>query len=326
MNNPLAFLGDVNFQTVPKVEDKLAKYLSDKVVVANFEGYLSETTDPSTLGITMENFLHMVKVLNIKYLNIANNHVFDGGLECFKHTIKALHNLEIEFFGLKEKPFIIVEIGGLKFGILSFAWRMTGTKNKALNICILRLSKIKKQIKELKKTVDYIIIYPHWGIDMETLPHPWQILAAQQLLKLGADLIIGHHPHMIQPFQGKVFYSIGNTYLPENEVTRYQKKTANAGLIVVPKINGKNIEIEFKGIKFSNEQIYLDDNPNVKLLEYSGDYVKFFKRYRAKKMIPIFTGKVQDYFFALPYLLLLEKIVHLKPIMKLLRKRRKRNK
>ncbi|WP_235598555.1 CapA family protein [Kosmotoga arenicorallina] len=320
----LAFLSDLNFQTIANIDTKLLDFFSDKLVIANFEGYLANRNDPTTLGITKENFLHMVKALNVKYLNIANNHIFDDGYDGFERTINFLNDCQIPYFGLKETPFVVIKLENVKVGILSFAWRMTGARNNAINVCWLKCSKVFKQIDELKKISDYIVVYPHWGIDMEILPHPWQITIAHRLLKHGVDLVVGHHPHITQPFEDKIFYSIGNTYLPNNEVTNYQNNKASSGLIVLVNFNGNNAKISFKGTKFSNGQLCFDEKTNIGPLQYDGNYIKYFKKCRAKKTIPIFTGKIQDYFFALPYLLALEKIISIKPVINYLRRRKKR--
>jgi len=152
-------------------------------------------------------------------VNLANNHITDYGEPGLLDTISILKQKDIKFIGaganIKDalKP-VIFERNELKIGFLGFTSVGAIAKEKSSGCAPLNKELIIKCISELRKKVDILIISLHWGIEYVFYPSPQQQKLARTLIDNGADLIIGHHPHVIQgieEYQDKlIIYSLGN--------------------------------------------------------------------------------------------------------------------
>jgi len=329
LRNGIALLSDINFQKVPKVDPELKELLLKEVVIANLEGYVDDEPGNNTLGMTEDSIKKMRELLNIRFVSLANNHSLDGGKKGFRRTEEALQNVGITSFGTRERPYVIFENSGKKIGVLAFAWRFTGAKSRVLNLCWISLKKIIKQVSKLKSEVEYLIVYPHWGVDFEVLPTPWQMAAANRIVSAGANLIVGHHSHTIQPAMKNVYFSIGNTFMPKNEVTSYHSGRSNSGLIIeLDKENDSSVSPRMMGS--SPDSMYLQGDSENRNSELDPSltsnlkrYCEFFRSKRIKRTMPVFCGNACDYFARIPYVLLLESLVSTGFVKKLLRNRRR---
>lgn len=148
----------------------------------------------------------------IDIANLANNHISNYGLEGVNLTKKLLQENTIDPL---EDKLIIKTIRGTKFGFLGF--NLTSDYQE---------QKILETIKTAKPKVDLLIISFHWGIEYAKRPTAKQIELAHQVIEAGANLIIGHHPHVIQKTEdyqgGKIVYSLGNFVFdqPWSEATK----------------------------------------------------------------------------------------------------------
>lgn len=140
---------------------------------------------------------------SIEAVNIANNHIMDYGTKGFQDTISTLKANKINYFGQGTK--YITEIKGIKFGFLGYK---VFESNKTF------LKTLKDDIAELKEQNCIVIINFHWGIERDYYPNSTQKEIAHVAVDNGADLIIGHHPHVIQgleKYKGKLIaYSLAN--------------------------------------------------------------------------------------------------------------------
>ncbi|GHV29182.1 capsule biosynthesis protein [Clostridia bacterium] len=184
----------------------------------------------------------------------ANNHFSDGGERGFFYTLDTLKNKNMDFTGSRIAPeddkFLIKEINGIKIGMVCWTWgSISETGGKALNggatlsekqaklVNIFDYTKLDRFYKEQKEIVDkmkkkgaeVIICYMHWGEEYELKPNNYQTEMAQKLCDFGVDVIIGGHPHVIQPMDclessisGKktlCIYSLGNAI--SNQLIKY---------------------------------------------------------------------------------------------------------
>ncbi len=150
---------------------------------------------------------HFLAQLGFNILNLANNHVADQGKEAVLQTRDYLQKDGIIPLGDPNDC-------SLKYGFqkepLVFLGANLVYQNKT---CVLELiesiTKLKKQNPSL-----FVIVTPHWGPEYQKEPDNFQKQTAHQLIEAGADLIVGHHPHVVQgieEYQGKlIFYSLGN--------------------------------------------------------------------------------------------------------------------
>ena len=172
-----------------------------------------------------------LKELHVDIVSLANNHFFDLGAEGAVHTIKLLDAEGILHCGagknLEEagKP-VVLEIKGKKIAFLGFC----DTEYKHVYMCTYAtkdspgVNPMKEDyvVNEIKKNValyDYIVVLAHWGTEHTFYPNISTDIMAKQMLKAGACLVLGSHPHRIQPIinsrKGSVVYSMGNFLFPE---------------------------------------------------------------------------------------------------------------
>ncbi len=155
-------------------------------------------------------------------LDLANNHMLDFGPGEPGLTSSLLRKQGLSSFGAGEnirearQPAVLVR-NGTRFGFLGYgvahSQAVYAQKNRA-GIAPIVMDDIRKDIQALRNTVDVLIVSLHWGVEYEKTPSRKQRAEAHQIIDWGADLIIGHHPHVIQGieiYRNKVIaYSLGN--------------------------------------------------------------------------------------------------------------------
>jgi hypothetical protein len=207
--------------------DLLNHIQSHDFSVANFEAPVIEENfkkinkaGPHIFQESTYDYLLQKKLFNV--LSLANNHILDYGFEGLQKTIEVLKKYNIEFSGAginyKEiyKPLIITK-NNIRIGIIAAAEAQFGcakSEEQQTGYAWLFSDIIVKNILDLKNKVDFILILPHAGLEMEDLPLPeWRKLY-KSFIDFGADIIIASHPHVIQPketYKGKeIYYSLGN--------------------------------------------------------------------------------------------------------------------
>lgn len=142
----------------------------------------------------------------INLANLANNHSADCGEKGMNDTKKYLDDAAVDYFG-GDKPsdsYFVKEVGGKKIAFAS----IDNTLKK------ININDFYQLINDLKKDNDYVAVNIHWGYEYNKLPSAEQRAIAYRLIDNGADVIIGHHPHITQPMEvyknKAIFYSLGN--------------------------------------------------------------------------------------------------------------------
>jgi poly-gamma-glutamate synthesis protein (capsule biosynthesis protein) len=177
------------------------------------------------------------------FVSAASNHSLDCGEAGVVATRRALAVAGIDFHGINEHEeeadrATVVERRGVRVGMLSHAFGLNGKKpppNKSwmvnrttLNgrVGEIDLSLMRRQIQWCRDhEVDLIVGHLHWGLEHEYYPRPEQLLMAHELAELGLDIVIGHHPHVLQPMEHyrtrrdpervvPIYYSLGNLVNP----------------------------------------------------------------------------------------------------------------
>jgi len=185
-------------------------------------------------------------------VSAANNHAIDYTKEALEDSLKRLNQQGIDYvgagFNAKEAYSArIKEIKNTKIGFLAFNvlgsdyWRAGENYSGIAQVSDADLEEIKKMVSEERKKVDILIISFHWGDEYRFLPNRFQEKWGRALIDSGADLIIGHHPHVIQPVEqynnGWIAYSLGNFIFDQG----FSKETME-GLLLKVKIKDKKIE------------------------------------------------------------------------------------
>ena len=181
-------------------------FKKDDLTTANLETTFTNATNKAVKTYNFKSSPDFSKVLTssgIEAVNISNNHIYDYLNQGYMDTKNSLSDAGIKYFG--EGSFYITEIKGVKFGFLGY----TGFSNSSSF-----LNKLKTDITSLKAQGCIVIINFHWGIEREYSPNETQKQIAHFAIDNGADMIIGHHPHVIQgieQYKNKIIcYSMGN--------------------------------------------------------------------------------------------------------------------
>jgi gamma-polyglutamate biosynthesis protein CapA len=114
-------------------------------------------------------------------------------------------------------------------------------------------AEVVNEIKRLRKEVEYLIVAAHWGIEYQTYFHPTQQRLAHEFIDAGADVILGHHPHVIQPIEvynnKLIFYSLGN-FVFDQDFSTETMQGLGVGLVLNPQqITAYLFPVEIQGFQ-----------------------------------------------------------------------------
>ena len=179
----------------------------DDLTIVNLETPLTNATQSAEKEFAFKGLPEFTNILtegNIEAVNLANNHTRDYLQQGYEDTMRYLSEANIAFFG--EGITSIIEVKGIKVGLLGHAgWNDSAETRK----------KVKNNIDKLKEDGAQLILATfHWGTERANYPNAAQKNLARYAIDCGADLIIGHHPHVLQgidEYKGKmIIYSLGN--------------------------------------------------------------------------------------------------------------------
>ncbi len=168
----------------------------------------------------------------------ANNHCLDCGDRGLKRTIKALDDMGIPHIGtysdkddrVRRLP-CIINVNGVKIAFLSYTYGTNGfSATTPVVVDFINKKRIEADLDSAYKAgAGMVCVYMHWGNEYEMLPSRYQRELAEFLANKGADMIIGSHPHVVQPFELRcdeqdaknvfVAYSLGNFISNQNDAT-----------------------------------------------------------------------------------------------------------
>ncbi|EKD95490.1 MAG: capsule synthesis protein, CapA [uncultured bacterium] len=205
-----------------------------------------------------KNFLAYNK---INVVNLGNNHILNFGEEGATETINFLKENKVEYFGspLDEKnSYIEKEINGLKIALVNYNQFYKQSPES-----------ISAKIKDAKNKNDIVIVYTHWGTEYALTESEIQKNIAHSFIDSGADLIIGSHPHVVQPIEiyknKAIFYSLGNFVFDQ-----YFSEDVKNELIVTASFSKDKMEFALTPLfKNENGSLHLGDQiKRSKLLEH----------------------------------------------------------
>ena len=181
---------------------------------ANNEGVFTESDryqNKNTVLGALPRYAQVYLHSGVDALNTVNNHCLDYYEAGYADTLKTLDDLGIAHFGTlypdtkrEQQQLGLFEIKGVKIGAAGFSYPQTED-----------LPRIAARIDALRQAgCDLVIVSLHWGRELLTTPKNWQVALARKIIDAGADVIWGHHPHILQQVQfyhGKpILYSTGN--------------------------------------------------------------------------------------------------------------------
>ena len=179
---------------------------NDDLTIANLEGPLTDATVRAEKKFTFKGSSDYTNILtsgSIEAVNLANNHTYDYLNEGYNDTLETLDNTTLEYFG--NDIYSVIEINGKKIGMCGIkGWDVTSACNS--------INDAMAYFKECE--IDLAIFSFHWGEERIYKQNSIQETIARYAIDAGADLVLGHHPHVLQGielYNGKyIVYSLGN--------------------------------------------------------------------------------------------------------------------
>lgn len=182
-------------------------FSADDLTIANFEGTLTESDAREDKTFAFKAPASFAKILtdgNVEAVTTANNHSHDYGEQGFTDTLNTLEAEGITHFGYDETA--VMDIKGVKVGLVGIY---------ELKDHLERTQQVKDNIAKVKaEGAQLVIVIFHWGNEKEEVPDSNQMTLGRLAIDEGADLVCGHHPHVLQgieTYKGKnIVYSLGN--------------------------------------------------------------------------------------------------------------------
>lgn len=200
------------------------------LAVANLEVTLGGSESGSYRGYpsfnTPDVLIDDLKEAGIDMLLTSNNHCYDTGLYGIKRTARVLKEKGVDFIGTRETEeesiYTVKDVNGIKIGMACYTYenKNEDTSRKSINGAIINqqannllnsfsynhiedfYSEAQDTIDDMKsKGAEAIVFYMHWGEEYQLKENTWQKNIAQKLCDLGVDVIVGGHPHVIQPIE-----------------------------------------------------------------------------------------------------------------------------
>ena len=197
---------------------------------ANLESPLSDQGRQLNMFRADPRFLEGLDYAGIDLVSLANNHIMDYGTVAFLDTMERLTGQGVAYVGAgtdltKARRGRLLNLGGLRVGFLAYTevgpgftytrvpqhWAAT---DELPGVAPARVDYLREDLARLQQLADLVIVSFHWGQEYVHLPTTKQQRLGEAALAAGADLVIGHHPHVIQGLafgeKGIIAYSLGN--------------------------------------------------------------------------------------------------------------------
>jgi poly-gamma-glutamate capsule biosynthesis protein CapA/YwtB (metallophosphatase superfamily) len=217
--------------------------------------------------------LSALKNVGVSIVSVANNHIMDAGVEGLKRTLNNIEKAGLSFIGAgrtkaEAEKIVYATRQGITTAFLAFTYDtnapMPRKKGDRPVVNILRtndetgLERAAMAVRRARQTADLVIVSIHWSDEYRKAPTRWQRRTAAALIESGADIILGHHPHVLQPIefyrardgrQGLISFSLGNFISSQNQgisndTRSHAKALRGDGIIltiIAVKENGKTL-------------------------------------------------------------------------------------
>lgn len=263
--------------------------------------------------------LKTLKDVGFDVISTINNHTLDTGYSGVLSTLNELKINELKSVGTKsnvdDKNYIIENINNIKIGISTFSYGDISNGQKYLNgipsgkatnlLNVISSSNIQDAFKTIKNEIDlmklegveFIIIGLHWGKEYEQNPTYYQKTLAQMLANEGVDLILGSHPHVVQPIEfvksecaidkeTLVVYSMGNIISNQREEEMGFKESENGIIPIIDIEKDEQGKVSIKEVKYvpiwvNKEKV--NDNTIYEIIPIDGNISQLSKEYNVSE-------------------------------------------
>ncbi len=219
----------------------------------------------------------------VDIVNIANNHTLDYGIQGMEDTIHYLDSVGVKHVGggrnlAEAREPVILEVKGKKIGFLGYfgdGW-YNATEKRA-GTAPRRVDCVTEDVRRLRQEVDFVVVNLHWGEERQHYPSEQQKQLGHKTIDAGADLVVGHHPHVLQGIEryghGIIAYSLGNFIFGGNSRREYD--TA----VLQVRIAQDHVTPTLVPIHVSSSQPYrLEGREGDRVIQEVKEYSKIFKQ------------------------------------------------
>lgn len=229
--------------------------------------------------------LHLLERLQVDIIALANNHIMDYGKDGYKKTKALLEKYRCIGVGTWDNAYepLIIEDDNTRvaffnycefqFGMLHDEW-MQGPKDEGC--AWINHSRVNKNIIAYREKVDYIIAICHAGLENVEVPLPEWRNRYRELIDIGCDAVIAHHPHVVQGYEiyqkKPICYSLGNFCFPSNK--EYSDQW-NIGAIAMLELGKNGIDLDLIGCKYDHGYLSLmDHNSFQEIIQERNSYLQ----------------------------------------------------
>lgn len=223
-------------------------FASADIAFVNLEAPFSDAGKPYTKGMVFKAAPDMVAALELAGIDVvstANNHARDCGEYGIGFTLDWLAQHGIAAVGTAASgdaahQGIVLERHAVRFGFLAYTYDQSNGNHKDTDerVAMLDVRQAKRDIAALASRTDVVVVSMHAGTEYQTKPNQDQKRFARAAIDAGAKIVVGHHPHVVQPCEeyggGVIFYSLGNLLFDQ-----FQRKETQHGLVVEALFVGK---------------------------------------------------------------------------------------
>jgi len=221
------------------------------IAFCNLESPFSDRGGPVEQGMIFKAEPEMIEGLllaGVDVVSTANNHARDRGVRGLEYTLGLLsrHGIAAVGTGLSAEAVrqgAVLERRGVRFGFLAYTYDQSNGNHPKHDprIAMLDIPQMRRDIAGLAARADVIVVSMHAGREYDPEPDASQVAFARAAIDAGARLVIGHHPHVVQPVEsyrdGLIFYSLGNLVFDQ-----FHRDDTQRGLLAAVTLLGARIE------------------------------------------------------------------------------------
>jgi poly-gamma-glutamate capsule biosynthesis protein CapA/YwtB (metallophosphatase superfamily) len=239
------------------------------VVLANLEGPLAAEAEQHDRRFSYRVAPWTARALaeaGVGIVTLANNHLMDCGREGVAETLEILASAGVRAIGAGANAAVAHEPATFEtafgtVGVLGYYWnRRCAATDHEPGGAMDDDASLARDIPALRRSVDFIVVTSHWGVPYERVPADAERARARRAIDLGADAVVAHHPHVVQPleaYRGRpIFYSVGNFAFGSGN-------TKAEGLLVGFRRDGTRLSVEVHALYVKNRDPRVDYQPKV---------------------------------------------------------------
>ncbi len=241
MSRYVGALAEANDDPAGPMRDIASLFAAADIAFVNLEAPFSDKGKPPRHGMIFKTAPDMIQALQLAGIDIvstANNHVRDCGDYGITFTLDWLEKHGIAVAGTGKDSDAahsgaVIERNGVKFGFLAYTFDQSNGNYKDADdrVAMIDPDDVADDIANLKTRANVVIVSMHCGTEYQPKPNEQQRRFAHAAIDGGARIVVGHHPHVVQPVEeykgGVIFYSLGNLIFDQ-----FQRKETQKGLVV----------------------------------------------------------------------------------------------